>query len=306
MRNENRKNLIDLIKSSILLYNAGHFSYSTLKKNENVFHEVKKYREYLKASSELLPRGSSSTETEAKTKLAGTWKPEESPEFSQKGIKGSAGMEGKTPALLYCDDGITHTRDPHKFKAYMELVACIRTCKKCPLWEKKKNYVPGEGNLDADIMFVGEAPGAEEDSQGRPFVGKAGQLLTQMLNILGVDRKSVYIGNVLKCRPPGNRDPKPNEIIACLPYLRKQIEIIKPKVICTLGNFSTKSLLGLDVGITKLRGKVYKYRNSSIILVPTYHPSAALRNPSLKDRIIEDIRLALREARIARDSKKGE
>ncbi len=149
-------------------------------------------------------------------------------------------------------------------------------CTRCPLAAGRTHVVFGAGNANADLMFVGEGPGAEEDRQGLPFVGRSGQLLDRLLaEELGITRDTVYIGNCVKCRPPGNRDPLPLELDACGPYLEAQIELIQPKVVVTLGNFATKRLLATDVGITKLRGRSYPFRTG--VLIPTFHPAAALR-----------------------------
>ncbi len=155
-------------------------------------------------------------------------------------------------------------------------------CKECALHRSRRNLVFGEGSPYAELMFVGEAPGRDEDLQGRPFVGKAGQLLTRLINKMGFDRTEVYIANVLKCRPPQNRNPLPSEILACKHFLFKQIEIIQPKVICTLGKFSTSLLVNSNAGISALRGKVFDF--NGIKVVPTFHPAYLLRNP--KDKIL--------------------
>lgn len=170
----------------------------------------------------------------------------------------------------------------------------IKQCRKCRLWGTRTNAVPGEGPENAEIMFIGEAPGANEDRQGRPFVGAAGQLLTELLRKAGLSRDEVYITNVVKCRPPGNRDPRPDEIAACSPYLDAQIKIIKPRIIVTLGRHSTKYLLrkgGVNIsGITRVRGKTFKIEIEGIpvTVVPTYHPAAALYNPRLKTILEKD------------------
>lgn len=162
------------------------------------------------------------------------------------------------------------------------------SCVGCGLAETRTQVVFGVGAFDADIMFVGEAPGRNEDLQGEPFVGAAGKLLDGLLGEIGVQREDVYIANVLKCRPPGNRDPRPDEIEACKGYLRTQLELIDPRVVVTLGNFATKLLLKRNVGITKLRGQVYPWWRRS--LVPTFHPAAALRSG---DRITDLMRVDL-------------
>jgi uracil-DNA glycosylase len=175
-----------------------------------------------------------------------------------------------------------------------ELVALfneVRACTKCPLHETRTKAVFGAGDANADLMFVGEAPGAEEDRQGLPFVGRAGQLLNQMLEEIGLSREEVFIANVLKSRPPGNRDPQPLEIEACRPYLFEQIRLIEPTVICTLGNFSTKLLSGNPAGITKVHGapQVHELGGRSVFLLPLFHPAAALRTPAVKEALRLDL-----------------
>ncbi|MFL5901067.1 MAG: uracil-DNA glycosylase [Solirubrobacterales bacterium] len=174
-----------------------------------------------------------------------------------------------------------------------ELVALykeVQACTRCPLHETRTKAVFGAGDADADLMFVGEAPGAEEDRQGRPFVGRAGQLLNQMLEEIGLSREEVFIANVLKSRPPGNRDPQPLEIEACRPYLFEQVRLIEPTVICTLGNFATKLLSGNPAGITKVRGapQVHELGGRTVFLLPLFHPAAALRTPAVKATLRED------------------
>jgi len=171
----------------------------------------------------------------------------------------------------------------------------VLSCKKCGLWKNKRNYVFGEGDPNSRIMFIGEAPGYNEDVQGRPFVGAAGKLLTFLIqNVLGVPREKVYITNVLKCRPPNNRDPMVDEVKACTPYLDRQIRIIKPRLIVTLGRHSAKYVLGklgLKVsGITRVRGKVFEGEilGLKVKVLPTYHPAAALYNPGLKATLTSD------------------
>jgi uracil-DNA glycosylase len=152
-------------------------------------------------------------------------------------------------------------------------------CTKCPLATAGRSQVVfGVGSRDADLVFVGEGPGAEEDKQGIPFVGRAGQLLTRLIEGIEMTRDDVYICNVVKCRPPGNRDPQPDEILTCRPYLEAQLDLLQPKVVVTLGNFATKLLLDTNVGITKLRGQEHPYRDGSAVLIPMLHPAAVLRN----------------------------
>jgi uracil-DNA glycosylase family 4 len=167
----------------------------------------------------------------------------------------------------------------------------VSSCTRCPLHETRTKAVFGAGNADAELMFVGEAPGAEEDRQGLPFVGRAGQLLNQLLEEIGLSREQVFIANVLKSRPPGNRDPQPLEIEACQPYLFEQVRLIEPKVVCTLGNFATKLLTGSPVGITKVRGtpQVHELGGRTIFLLPLLHPAAALRTPAMKETLRADL-----------------
>jgi DNA polymerase len=172
-----------------------------------------------------------------------------------------------------------------------ELRKSIKNCQKCKLADYRTQVVFGVGNANADLMFVGEAPGYNEDQQGEPFVGAAGKLLDKViLEETGLTRQEIYITNVVKCRPPNNRNPENDEIIACNPVLTKQIELIKPKVICALGNIAARTLLNKNEGISKLRGKVYRY--GEVKVIPTYHPAAILRNPNLIEDFRSDIRLA--------------
>jgi len=170
----------------------------------------------------------------------------------------------------------------------------IKSCTLCPLHASRKNAVPGEGSLDAKVMFIGEAPGRNEDIQGRPFVGAAGKLLDQLLELAGLKREEVYITNVVKCRPPSNRDPAASEKNACQPYLEKQIKIISPKLIVTLGRHSMMEMLGLAgyraTSIMRERGRIRKIRlfGLEVLLMPTLHPAAALYNPKTKSLLEQD------------------
>jgi DNA polymerase len=166
-----------------------------------------------------------------------------------------------------------------------ELRVQAAACTACGLAETRTQVVFGVGRPDASVMFVGEAPGFHEDREGEPFVGAAGKLLDRLLAEIGLERSDVYIANVLKCRPPGNRDPRPEEIEACQDYLRTQLRLIDPQVVVTLGNFATKLLLKRDAGITRLRGQVYPWWNRH--LVATFHPAAALRGG---ERVLEQMR----------------
>jgi DNA polymerase len=173
-----------------------------------------------------------------------------------------------------------------------ELSTAVSTCRLCTLFRDAKNPVPGEGNPNADFMCVGEAPGATEDELGRPFVGQAGQLLDKILAAIKLSRHDVYICNVLKHRPPGNRNPMPDEVQACSPFLLRQIELIQPKVIVAFGTFAAQTLLNTKEGIGKLRGRIHRYHG--VPLVVTYHPAALLRNPAWKRPTWDDVQLARR------------
>jgi DNA polymerase len=177
-------------------------------------------------------------------------------------------------------------------EALVDLYQEARACTSCPLHQTRTKVVFGAGNADADLMFVGEAPGQQEDLQGLPFVGRAGKLLDQLLGEVGLDRADVFITNVLKSRPPGNRDPELTEIDACKPYLHKQVELIEPRVICTLGNFATKLLTRSQRGITSVHGRpqVHELGGRAVRVFPIYHPAAALRSTKTLEELREDFR----------------
>jgi uracil-DNA glycosylase family 4 len=160
-------------------------------------------------------------------------------------------------------------------------------CKRCPLHCGRKSIVFGEGNPSAELMFIGEGPGRDEDIQGRPFVGRAGQLLNKIIAAMGLKREEVYIANVVKCRPPENREPKPDEVEACTPFLARQIETIQPKVLCALGMSAARHILQKDVPLSVLRGRFQEYRGMQVMV--TYHPAYLLRNPSSKKQVWEDM-----------------
>ncbi len=164
----------------------------------------------------------------------------------------------------------------------------IGDCTRCRLHKGRTHLVFGVGNPNAALMFVGEGPGADEDLQGEPFVGRAGQLLTRMIEAMGLTRSDVYIANCVKCRPPGNRNPEPDEIATCIPFLKKQIEAINPRVIVCLGKFAAQTLLQTEIPITKLRGDFFDYGCTKIM--PTYHPAFLLRNPNMKRAVWEDLK----------------
>lgn len=170
----------------------------------------------------------------------------------------------------------------------------VITCIKCDaLAKSRKSVVFGSGNPKAQLVFVGEAPGFDEDEQGLPFVGKAGQLLTKIIEAMGFKRSDIFICNVLKCRPPGNRNPLPDEILNCKPYLTAQLQAIRPKVICALGNFAAQVLLKSELSISELRGKFYEVEGMKIM--PTFHPAYLLRNPAEKRKVWADMQLIMRE-----------
>jgi DNA polymerase len=171
--------------------------------------------------------------------------------------------------------------------------ADLGDCRRCRLCEGRTHLVFGVGHPAAEILFIGEAPGRDEDLQGEPFVGAAGQLLTKMIGAMGLERDEVYIANVTKCRPPENRDPTPEEVDTCEPFLRRQIEAIKPRIIIALGNFAAKTLLRTDQGITRLRGRFHTYQG--IPLMPTFHPAALLRNPDYKRPVWDDLKAVMAE-----------
>jgi uracil-DNA glycosylase family 4 len=174
------------------------------------------------------------------------------------------------------------------------LVDEVLSCTRCILSERRRNAVPGEGNIDADIVFIGEGPGEMEDIKGRPFVGKAGQLLTKMLAAINLRREEVYITNIVKCRPPDNRTPFPEEVRSCMPYLQRQISYIDPSIICCLGSPAINTILGSQSGISKLRGTLHRYRgpNGEIPVIATYHPAAVLRFPEKYKRPVwNDLKL---------------
>jgi len=185
------------------------------------------------------------------------------------------------PGIL---EDITKTGHGNDLDAFR---ASIQVCEKCSLSRSRRHFVFGEGNPKARLMLVGEAPGREEDLQGEPFVGQAGHLLDKILAAIGFRREEVFIGNVLKCRPPQNRDPLPDEIVSCLPYLQEQISIIQPKIILTLGRIASQTLLKTTAPMSGLRGKTHEFRG--IPLMATYHPAALLRNPGWKKSVWEDV-----------------
>ncbi len=186
-------------------------------------------------------------------------------------------------------DGAPATEPTDKAALLEDLRTELGECTRCGLSAGRKSIVFGEGNPYARLVFVGEAPGADEDVQGRPFVGKAGQLLTRIIEAIKMGRSEVYIANVIKCRPPSNRDPAEDEIATCIPFLHRQLEIIQPQIICTLGRIAAQALLQTDAGITKLRGRFHRF--GSIPVMPTYHPSYLLRTPARKKETWIDVQM---------------
>ena len=188
--------------------------------------------------------------------------------------------------VLYLDHAVV-PQSPRSSDILGDYHEAIRDCRKCTLAETRHHLVFGAGNPEANLMLIGEAPGEDEDLQGKPFVGKAGQLLDKILAAIDFQREDVYIGNILKCRPPGNRDPLPEEIALCIPHIRRQIEIIEPRMILTLGRIAAQTLLETTFSLGRLRGVVHTYRD--IPLIATYHPAALLRNPQWKRPVWEDV-----------------
>lgn len=198
----------------------------------------------------------------------------------------------KNETVLLNDRG--EPRDSSAVKTLSEIREELGDCTRCRLCETRKSIVFGEGNPRARLVFVGEGPGRDEDIQGRPFVGRAGQLLTKIIQAMKLERKDVYICNVVKCRPPGNRNPQPDEVASCEPFLMKQIESINPEVIVSLGSVATGLMLKLkNFKMGQLRGTFHQYGDSKLMI--TYHPAALLRNPSLKKPVWEDMKLVMRE-----------
>ena len=192
---------------------------------------------------------------------------------------------------------------PEKDVEWERLVNDIRNCTRCPLHRFRRNPVPGEGSLDSAVMFLGEAPGRSEDEAGRPFVGAAGRLLNELLNLAGLDRGEVFITNVVKCRPPNNRDPRSEEVAACSVHTNRIIGLVRPRVIVTLGNHAGRYIFERFskmrwLGVKAMRGRIYRLNvlNDSVVVIATYHPAAALYNPQLKGELEEDFKVLLRRA----------
>ena len=179
------------------------------------------------------------------------------------------------------------------YETMEEVKESIKDCKKCKLCTGRKKIVFGVGNKNADIMFIGEGPGADEDTQGIPFVGKAGQLMNKAFDAVGIEREEVYIANIVKCRPPNNRDPEPDEVLSCINYLRNQVMIVKPKIIVLLGRISLQNILGQEYKITASRGKWVEKKG--ILYMPTWHPAALLRDETKKIDFIRDLKEVIKK-----------
>jgi uracil-DNA glycosylase family 4 len=211
---------------------------------------------------------------------------------------GNAGVRhgsdpGLTPSAQDLQTGAPLAFSKSAAEALVAIREDIGDCTRCKLHTLGRTQVVfGVGNPDADLMFVGEAPGADEDEQGIPFIGRAGQLLTKIIEAINLKRDDVYIANIIKCRPPQNRNPEPDEVASCEPFLFRQIDVIKPKVIVALGKYAAQTLLRRDTPISRLRGQVFDYRGAK--LVPTFHPAYLLRNPSSKREVWEDMKLVKR------------
>jgi uracil-DNA glycosylase family 4 len=221
-------------------------------------------------------------------------------------VKGSAELFAEIPT-----DQNTQGEDSDMAGSLDTIATTVRSCTKCEISGSRLNAVPGQGNPKARLMFVGEAPGADEDKQGLAFIGRAGKLLTEIIIAMGLSRDEVFIGNILKCRPPGNRDPKLDEIDNCWPYLKRQLELIQPEVIVALGAHAARTLLDTKDAIGKLRGRFHEYKFSDDVppskLMPTYHPAYLLRNYSYdnRKRVWEDMMKVLKELDLPIPKKKG-
>lgn len=201
-----------------------------------------------------------------------------------------AGVVDSVPPIVLADDA----RPAIDNAAWENLRAQVTACTLCELHKGRTQTVFGVGDVNADWMIIGEAPGRDEDLQGEPFVGRAGQLLNSMLYAIGLRREQVFIANILKCRPPNNRDPRPEEVASCEPYLKQQIAMIKPKIILAVGRIAAQNLLKVETPIGKMRGIRYEYPGSDIPVVVTYHPAYLLRSPREKRKAWQDLQLAVK------------
>lgn len=204
----------------------------------------------------------------------------------------SLGMTDVRVKQMKQEPGAMRQEIKDKTKTLDEVRAEIGDCTRCKLCKGRKNIVFGVGNPNAKLMFIGEGPGADEDEQGIPFVGRAGQLLTKIIEAMGFKREDVYIANIAKCRPPNNRNPEPDEVTTCIPFLKEQVAAINPKVIVCLGSVATQNLLGTEGKITRLRGNFTEWQG--IPVMPTYHPAFLLRNPNMKKPVWEDMQKVMK------------
>jgi uracil-DNA glycosylase family 4 len=231
-----------------------------------------------------------------------TEKPQSPGEPGKPGESRPAGTASASPAASRKQGKLSRVEiepEPADYAARMKTMTMLAEeaseCVKCGLCKTRKNVVFARGRARNRVMFIGEAPGADEDAQGLPFVGRAGKLLDQIIDAIGFDREEIYVANILKCRPPQNRDPRPEEIAACTPYLEEQIRLVQPKVICALGKFAAQFLTGKPKAtMGQLRGRIHYYRET-IMVLPTYHPAALLRNPQWKRIVWEDVQLLRKE-----------
>jgi uracil-DNA glycosylase family 4 len=219
----------------------------------------------------------SSKATDAKSSQPADWRKNAPPIPAEPGL-----------VVLAAERGLMDA--PPSWESLSDVARTVAECRKCFLCEGRSRTVPGEGSAEARLMFVGEGPGQTEDETGRPFVGRAGELLTQIIEAIELRREDVFIANAVKCRPPQNRKPLPDELAACWPYLERQIELIRPKVLVALGATAAAAMLRVNRALAELRGKVHSYRG--IPLVVTYHPAALLRNPNWKKPTWDDVRIA--------------
>jgi DNA polymerase len=210
-------------------------------------------------------------------------------------------LDQSTPAIIASDsEPVTDRSLSDEPELWSDLRRQVSACEQCVLHQHRKQTVFGVGAQNADWMVIGEAPGAEEDRQGEPFVGRAGKLLNAMLMAIGLQRKQVFIANILKCRPPANRDPQAEEVASCEAYLKKQIDLIQPKIILAVGRIAAQNLLKVDTPIGRMRGQRYEYPGSAIPVVVTYHPAYLLRSPREKRKSWQDLQMAMQIYKEAR------
>lgn len=224
----------------------------------------------------------------ARTRPAGSEQLPDSPSRHPRESGGPAREPSTLDSRVHGNDTSQEESPEEIAEALKKIDRRIAKCQKCGLGKTRHKIVFGTGSTHPPVVFIGEAPGAEEDKQGLPFVGRAGQLLTKMLEAIDFKREDVYITNVLKCRPPGNRDPQPDEVACCEPYLLEQLALLKPRLICALGRHAAQTLLKTDTGINKLRGRFHDYHGIKIL--PTYHPAYLLRDPAQKRKAWEDLK----------------